>query len=309
MRVPAQPQQASLTRRTLTCAALALAVVAAPACGLRQWIVEHRSPPEVLAFVGRKIALDKMNHPPSEKGSDGSVVIYLDSVFEARYEVLQVVHGDYRHKQISFQAFDHYGVPAFSKYDVVLLYVVRVPGEGWTHVKYQFSPLFEAPPYGWTGCGGELEDAVERLAARGVSTVRGLRAVPVDFQPEAVIDLPQMDRRWFKIAPPHFEARGDKVVCKDGARLQDLFAVAREGVLMEVGLFNDPAAQGIGPRCDRDDECTPGLACIRPPGWTRTGAHATCQRTCRDFKDCPRGWDCGNVQKQGGFCSRRNYGW
>lgn len=219
-----------LTTRTLICATLTLELVVAPACGLRQFAAGHREPPELLAFVGRKIAVEQVALPPVVNGPDGILEgVTLDLAFEARYEVLQVVHGSYSEKQVSFRVFDHYGAPAFSKYDPVLLYLVRPPGEGWTHLKYLFSPVFDAPPHGWHGCGGELEDAVQRLRARGVSAVQGVQAVPVGFQPEAVIDLPEEWLPWLQTPSPHIEVRGDKAICKDGARPIDLFTVSGKG--------------------------------------------------------------------------------
>ena len=72
----------------------------------------------LFVFVGKKIAIQ---NEPYVRGS-------LDNGFTAKYKVLQRVYGNYEKDTIEFTAYDHYGIPAFSKYKNVLLFVSEYEG-------------------------------------------------------------------------------------------------------------------------------------------------------------------------------------
>ncbi len=63
----------------------------------------------LLVFVGEKIKVDKFK-PEMAKGQ-----IPFDEAFKAKYRVIQQVYGNYKTDTIDFEAYDHMGVPPFSK--------------------------------------------------------------------------------------------------------------------------------------------------------------------------------------------------
>lgn len=52
----------------------------------------------------------------------------MDKGFKAKYKVLQKVFGEFASDTIEFIAYDHYGLPEFSKYQNVLLFVSEDSG-------------------------------------------------------------------------------------------------------------------------------------------------------------------------------------
>lgn len=67
----------------------------------------------LFVFVGEKIEVKEM---PYEEWS-------MDAGYKAKYKILQKVYGDYDKAIIEFEVYDHYGIPKFSKYKHVLLFV------------------------------------------------------------------------------------------------------------------------------------------------------------------------------------------
>lgn len=175
----------------------------------------------LLAFVGRRIEVQPRSDPSS-----------MDESFEARYEVLEVVFGEFSGREISFRVWDHYGPPPFTEYEGVLLYLSR-DQDGWFHQKYLYNPVFRNDLGQWAGCGGHLE-LVAKFHKLEVPS-----AVPMRFRPDAEFNLSSVAPKDLdEVFPPrHYERRGNKAVCRTGASLGDLFDLRRRGVLTARGVF------------------------------------------------------------------------
>jgi hypothetical protein len=179
----------------------------------------HRQPADdLLVFVGRRIEVTQV--PPSRDE------IILDQIYDARFEVLQVVYGEYDGSEITFRAADHWGAPEFSRYQHGLLYVSRTP-ERWWHEKYLFHPLFRNDRGDWAGCGGDLARSARWYRLGEVA------ATPMRFAPEALVFLrePRLAFVEADFPPMHYERRGEQAACKTGASLEKLFDVDRRGIL------------------------------------------------------------------------------
>lgn len=150
---------------------------------------------DIIAFVGEKISLRAGG---IELGPDE---ILMDSVHDAEYRVRQIVRGEYASPVIRFMAFDHYGTPAFSTHDPVLLFV-RASRDGFVHVKYQYVPLYPTERHGLAACvllpvddgdgtavvrGGEPVPQVMRFDARSEEAFGGLRVRQIRerYRPES----------------------------------------------------------------------------------------------------------------------------
>jgi hypothetical protein len=179
----------------------------------------------LLVFVGKKVTIEKV---PGRYGIN-------DSQYKARYQVLQVVHGQYRDSMIEFTAFDHYGFPRFGRYETALLYVTM--RRSWLlqpryfHEKYQYQPVYSTADGRWAGCGDPYYfDEVHRGK---------IQAQVIDFKPEVTIDVAKIPPVKVEEAYPKafFDYRKDVVICRKGVFLDDLFTVKREGVLKARGIF------------------------------------------------------------------------
>ena len=103
----------------------------------------------LFAFVGKKIsvvAFSPNEEPVGEKVKDSLSVHSLikkynimDRGFRCKYAIIKNVFNNPEIDTIDFVAYDHYGTPAFSKHETVLLYVSKSSnGNNYFHQKYQF---------------------------------------------------------------------------------------------------------------------------------------------------------------------------
>jgi hypothetical protein len=97
---------------------------------------------DLIVFVGKKLSVTEQ---PAEEDS-------LDGKFEARFRVLRRVFGHYDKPEITFTVYDHYGEPAFARYDTILMFVARYEGKLY-HEKYQFLPVYPTANGRWASCG------------------------------------------------------------------------------------------------------------------------------------------------------------
>ena len=116
------------------------------------------------AFVGKKISVIEFN-PNAEQNN---VKIYdsinkdtiirksyiMDNAYRCKYLIVKNVFNNPKIDTIDFVAYDHYGNPAFTKFDTVLIYVSKSTKENYYyHQKYQFDYLeknSEEKFYGYT---------------------------------------------------------------------------------------------------------------------------------------------------------------
>ena len=118
----------------------------------------------LFAFVGKKISViefDPNVEETREKVYDsvsGDTIIKrfynMDNGYRCKYAVIKNVFNNPKVDTIDFVAYDHYGNPAFSEYETVLLYVSKSSkGNYYFHQKYQFDYLeknIDGKFYGYT---------------------------------------------------------------------------------------------------------------------------------------------------------------
>jgi hypothetical protein len=181
------------------------------------------APGNLIAFVGKRIKVRKIQDPKN--------LVRFDAEFEARYKVLSVIFGNYRGREIKFTAFDHYGSPAFARYDTVLLYVSNHRGRFY-HEKYQYHSVYPTKDGRWAGCGDPYQN--EPSVHRGE-----VQAQPIQFSPEVTFNLSGVKTEEIRQNFPSqfFEFRGNVAVCKSGVYAQELFEIKKRGVLKARGLF------------------------------------------------------------------------
>lgn len=192
---------------------------------------ETGSPGQTIAFIGEMIALDKLDYeeycPLTE---DGQLRLCMDSRFNARYRIVELLDGDYDGETIDFAVYDHYGLPNFSKHARVILYVKQFE-TGLYHHKYAYDPLSPTREGEFAFCGDPYADYdLSQIEENGRADL-----TPFDFEPpirrkisdwlyepEDYADLSQeVIREDFvetmrKFAPPAWEINGNQATCKMG---------------------------------------------------------------------------------------------
>ncbi|RRB13572.1 hypothetical protein EHT87_15020 [Larkinella knui] len=178
----------------------------------------------LFVFVGQKIKVDKFE-PKVVKGQ-----IPFNEAFKAKYKVVQQVYGSYQKNTIDFEAYDHMGTPAFSKFDNVLLFVSN-HNEKWFHEKYQYFDVYKTKEGKWASCGDPYKfDDYHR---------KSLKAVKLEFAEPVSFDVSYLNvehiKKWYP--EPYFTIRNNRAYCLMGAYVDELFQVKKEGVLKARGIF------------------------------------------------------------------------
>lgn len=179
----------------------------------------------LLAFIGQKIGL-------SEQASSACKdCIIMDAHYLATYRIVDIVYGNYRRGSITFDVYDHYGTPAFSRYETVLLFVSQQRDGTWMHEKYQYYDLHKGVDGEWYGCGDPYQRAPHR---RGT-----VQARPVQFPEPVSYLLDDLDAKQVEHYYPadYFEIRNGRAYCMKGTPVKALFEAKKETVLAARGIF------------------------------------------------------------------------
>ena len=197
----------------------------------------------LIVFIGEKI---DVKYSPEEKkespvdtiieGNDTSymrhVSISMDSRYIAKYKILQLVHGSYKTDTIEFLAFDHYGEPAFSKYQTVLLFVSNCNGKLY-HEKYQYFKLYKAEngkwasPYPSGDYNHPFKDSI---------TVKPEKITFKDDVSFPVDKLTNEDRKtWYP--KPYYEIKKGRAIAIYGNYVDQLFILKQQTILKARGIY------------------------------------------------------------------------
>jgi hypothetical protein len=186
---------------------------------------ENEKNNRLFVFIGEKITVTPIS----------TAVNSFDYGVKAKYAILSPVYGFYDKEIIEFEAYDHYGIPAFTKYKDALLFVSEYKGKFYQE-KYMYDPLFKTKDGRWAGPYSKEYDHEYNEN----TTVRPQRidfAEEVSF-PTKIIDD---DGREFTLTypEPYFNTVGAKAFAVYGNYVEELFKLRKDGVLTARGLFGD----------------------------------------------------------------------
>lgn len=237
-----------MIRATLAaCAAWLALAPAADAAG--------KGDPEYFTVVGRLVSIRELpdpcavgEDPSKDDAEEEDLCIAFDSLYEARYEVLQTLDGKAPAREISIQIADHYGFPHFAWYQYALLFVGTGPNGTWLE-KYQGYPVHRTADGGWAACGNPYDD-------RGGDPPRHLR--PISFANDLGIvgDFSQagIDARFFDAR--YLSITDGRIRCHTGVLVSDLYEMVRTGVMAARGIELPPLKAGASaePTSGSDDD-------------------------------------------------------
>lgn len=207
-----------------------------------QVISEHEAKNDLIVFVGEKI---EVTFNAQERGTtvfdtviNGDTIyrreypIVLDNCFTAKYKVLQLVSGSFDEDTIEFLAYDHYGEPAFSNYQTVLLFVSRNEGVMY-HEKYQYFDLYIteggswASPYSTGDYTHPFKDSIS------------VRPEKVNFKDVVSFPLGNLTseeiERWYP--EPYYDIHNGRATAVYGNYVKDLFKLKQETILKARGIY------------------------------------------------------------------------
>ncbi|PHZ84766.1 hypothetical protein [Paremcibacter congregatus] len=181
---------------------------------------------QFFVFVGEKIHLSRDASPEG--------ALSFDEQFSAKYKIIKPYKGSYSGTEIEFTVFDHYGIPAFSKYKYVLLYVVLHEGK-YYHSKYMFSPLYKTSTGKWAG------PYDVSAYAHSFNKNTNIKPKVIDFSAPVEIDISDMGEaqveRWYP--KPYYKIKGNKALAVYGNYIDELFLLKQNGVLKAREQFQE----------------------------------------------------------------------
>jgi hypothetical protein len=181
-------------------------------------------------FVGEKIDvkefeikddIDSTSIPGAKIKLD---VIHFDQGFKATYRIIENVFNHYKKDTIEFEAYDHYGIPAFSKFKDVLLFVFKKDVKMY-HVKYLYSDVYLAKDGRWA-CPGhpiKLDKALRKP----------FKTKPIQFLHPVTFDLTGMkaERIKFLYPEPYYKIENNKATALMGVYVDELLPIKKEDFL------------------------------------------------------------------------------
>jgi hypothetical protein len=183
-------------------------------------------PSKTYVFVGQKI---KVEYEPEPYYCD---VITWDLRYHAEYRILEQVHGHFDRDTIRFTVFDHYGIPAFSKYETVLLFVSDYCGQLY-HQKYQYFELYKTADGKWANPGNPYKyDSYLK---------KNLVAQNIKFADTVYFDISKLSEEVIKqqYPEPYYKIERQKAIPVMGSYIDDLITVKKDGILKERMIHLD----------------------------------------------------------------------
>ncbi|MFT3980323.1 MAG: hypothetical protein QM687_07635 [Ferruginibacter sp.] len=153
-----------------------------------------------VVFVGKKISLET-------SASDD-----MDAKFSARYKILELLCGNYGRDTIDFIVYDHYGIPAFSKYETVMLFVTKY-NDTFYHDKYNFFDLYKTKDGQWASPSSwKVHDST-------------LKPHQINFSNEISFDVSHFKKQRIKqlFPVPYYQIKDGKAIAEYGNYLSELF--------------------------------------------------------------------------------------
>lgn len=179
-------------------------------------------------FVGSKISME----PFEPKYPDGTTI--SDNAFNAKYRIIQAIYGKYKTDTIEFEVYDHYGVPGFSTFDNVLLYVSEGENGKLYHEKYMYSPVYLTKGGRWAS---PYESNDYHHAYNKDTTVRPEEMEYVDNVEFSILGVENSQLKE-RFPAPYFRIEGDKAVSVMGNYVEDLLTLKLNGFLKARGFVD-----------------------------------------------------------------------
>lgn len=189
-------------------------------CLLPVFLAAQESNSGFFAFVGEKI--DVKQYSPGTTNDN----ISLDLAFNAKYKIIENIYGNLNLDTIEFIAYDHDGIPKFSKYKTVLLYITKVQDK-YFHSKYLYSAVYKTNDNKWAG----LYFPIDKNSAYQINNIAYLKKM--EFDPKVTIDLTEYSSAYIEqyFPEPYFKITGNKAEAIYGIYAEDIFNLNKNGIL------------------------------------------------------------------------------
>lgn len=186
-------------------------------------------------FVGEKIKIEEIPYK-IDTLPDGSVEIPMDAGFNCEYKIIENVYGNYPSCTIKFRVYDHYGVPVFSRYDNVMLFVSIAPDGTLYHQKYQYFKLYKTKEGKWASPYSASDYNHPYLKDQ-----TDIKPEKIQFDSSVSFDISKMEasdiKYWFP--KKYYLIKLGKAYPKFGNYIPQLFVLKKRGILQARGIFSE----------------------------------------------------------------------
>lgn len=182
--------------------------------------------PELYVFIGEKIKVDYAE----EKFYCNR--FSMDSKFDAEYRIVKNLYGEFENDTIKFVAYDHYGMPGFSEYENVILYVAKYCDE-LIQVKYQYNDVYKTKD-------GQWASPYQGYKIPNIDTLNIKKPIAMEFKDDVTFefgigaDTLKFQKRFPKA---YYQINGFKAKATHGNYAIDVFEIMKNTILKKIGFF------------------------------------------------------------------------
>lgn len=208
---------------------------------------------QIIAFVGKKVFVERDDNFPPKRGDPeyDENIIHMDERYQARYDIVEIIYGDFTSSSIDLVAYDHYGEPRFSEKEGAVLLFVHDGPTGRVHSKYNYYEVHPTTDGDWAACGNAyVQNDTDRRQKEPLEAISFLDPVEVDvpslfatlenfldadevvsdaeaaeLQAEFNSENAEVDGLY---QAPIWKREGSKATCQMGTRVADLFKFQNE---------------------------------------------------------------------------------
>lgn len=180
---------------------------------------EQKKPSKYYIFIGEKIQLE------GEKQPYYCNAVTMDSEFKSTYTIEKNIYGNFPKDTIVFTAFDHDGIPNFSKYKYVLLFVGEYCGKLY-HEKYQYFDLYKTKNGKWASPGNPYK-------YDNYKKEKDLVSKKINFDNTVYFDISKLNSKQIEDEYPnkYYKIIENKAIPIIGTYVDDLVAIKKNGIL------------------------------------------------------------------------------
>jgi hypothetical protein len=182
----------------------------------------QEKPSKFYVFIGKKIDVKY------EKGPNYCDVIFthgFNGEFKSEYKIEKNVYGNYQKDTINFAAIDDYGIPDFSKYENVLLFVGEYCGQLYQE-KHQYFDLYKVKNGKWASPGNPYK--YEKNVKEKI-----IQAQKIKFDDSLWFDITKLSPNQIESEYPsaYYKITNNKAIPIRGTYVDDLVKIKENGVL------------------------------------------------------------------------------
>lgn len=176
-----------------------------------------RGEEEFFVFVGEKIELKELAF----------------GGFLCTYKILQKICGKYERDTIEFVEYDSLGIPSFTKYKNVLLYVSKYSDGHQEYFLHQYNDLYLTKDQSWASPYSPRNyDLID-------SSLPRVKPVKLEFEHEVSFDISGKSKEFIieRFPEPYYRIAGNKAFAEYGNYIPELFHLKKQGVFKKRWLF------------------------------------------------------------------------